>query len=270
MNWSKAEINFVKSQFKKGLGKRSIHKLFNRKFTTKRTVDSINHCISNHCSDVERDLPKILILDVETKPKKAYIWTPRVEYVNNDMLIEDGAIMSWSAKWLGDPDNKVMYADQRGNEKNLQNDYKIMKQLRDLMDQADGVLWQNGDAFDYGEINARFIEHGIEFPSEYFKIDTKKIAKKHLRIPYYSLGYMTSKYNKKYKKLSHKEFPGFSMWEACMQGNRKAWNCMKEYNKFDVLSLEELFVNTLSKVASGNANVAAAMRTYNSKKNNKK
>jgi len=45
---------------------------------------------------------------------------------------------------------------------------------------------------------------------------------------------------------------------------------MKEYNKFDVLSLEELFVNTLSKVASGNANVAAAMRTYNSKKNNKK
>ena len=44
---------------------------------------------------------------------------------------------------------------------------------------------------------------------------------------------------------------------------------MKKYNQFDVLSMEELFVNTLSKFAKGNAKVAAAMRVYNSVKNKK-
>ena len=57
-----------------------------------------------------------------------------------------------------------------------------------------------------------------------------------------------------------------------MRGNIKAWNCMKVYNEFDVLSLEELFVGTLARFAKGNAKVAAAMRAYNaviSKKKNK-
>ena len=60
------------------------------------------------------------------------------------------------------------------------------------------------------------------------------------------------------------------MWDECMKGNVKAWNCMKTYNEFDVLSLEELFVNTLAKFAKGNYKVAAAMRTYNQNVSKKK
>jgi hypothetical protein len=71
---------------------------------------------------------------------------------------------------------------------------------------------------------------------------------------------MTEIYNKKYKKQSHKDFPGFSLWEECMRGNKKAWDSMKKYNIFDVLSLEELFVNTLSKFARGNSRVAKAIK----------
>ena len=85
-------------------------------------------------------------------------------------------------------------------------------------------------------------------------------------MPWDSLAYMTERFNKKYKKQAHKEFPGFSLWDQCIEGNRKAWECMKKYNQFDVLSLEELFVNTLARFAKGNAKVAAAMRAYNAKK----
>jgi hypothetical protein len=75
---------------------------------------------------------------------------------------------------------------------------------------------------------------------------------------------MTERFNHVYKKQDHKEFPGFDLWDKCMAGSVRAWNCMKVYNQFDVLSMEELFVNTLAKFAKGNARVAAAMRTYHS------
>lgn len=265
--WSKSEINFVLREYKKGFSRFEICRKFLKKFTYPRSPNSIKHCIETYGADVEKDLPRVLILDVETKPRKAYIWGPRTEYVGKDMMFEDGAILSWSAKWLGE--KEIFYADQRGKERNLLNDKSLMKKLAKLMNQASIILWQNGDSFDYGEINARFAEHNIELPSHYEKIDTKKIAKRHLRLPYYSLSYMTEKFNTKYKKQSHKQFPGFSMWEECMRGNLKAWDCMKTYNEFDVLSLEELFVNTLAKFAKGDAKVAAAMRTYNKNCNKK-
>lgn len=258
--WSKAEINFVIREFKKGFSRKEIAKKFLEKFEFHRSPDSVKHCIDSHCIHIQKRKPKVLVLDVETKPKKAYIWSPKTEYVNKDMLIEDGSILSWCAKWLGDPSDKVFYEDMRGKEKNLNNDKAMMQKLAKLMSEAELILWQNGDAFDRGEINARFAIHGIPVPDNYDTIDTKKLAKKYLRIPYYSLGYMTEIYNKKYKKQSHKDFPGFSLWEECMRGNKKAWDSMKRYNIFDVLSLEELFINTLSKFARGNSKVAKAIR----------
>jgi hypothetical protein len=45
----------------------------------------------------------------------------------------------------------------------------------------------------------------------------------------------------KYKKKKHKKFPGHELWTECLKGNIDAWNDMKEYNMYDVLSLEELY-----------------------------
>lgn len=37
------------------------------------------------------------------------------------------------------------------------------------------------------------------------------------------------------------EFGGFELWRECLAGNIKAWKEMEKYNKYDVLSLEELY-----------------------------
>jgi hypothetical protein len=37
---------------------------------------------------------------------------------------------------------------------------------------------------------------------------------------------------------------GFSLWVRCLKGELSAWKEMEKYNKYDVLSLEELY-NTL-------------------------
>ena len=52
---------------------------------------------------------------------------------------------------------------------------------------------------------------------------------------------MTDKLCVKYKKLDHGKFPGFELWSECMKGNIEAWDEMEEYNRNDVLSLEELY-----------------------------
>lgn len=260
--WSKGQINFVLSLHKRGLSRREISKEYYSKYLHPRSHSSIKHCIETYGAFIEKNLPRVLLVDIETKPKKSWHWGVWQENISHNMMIEDGAILSWSAKWIGESSDKIMYKDLRGKEKNLMNDKALLKPLVKLMRDADIIIWQNGDSFDYGEINNRIAEHGLEVPDLYKTIDTKKIAKKHLRLPWYSLAYMSERFNKKYKKQNHKQFPGFSLWDECMAGNKKAWDCMKKYNQFDVLSLEELFVDTLAKFAKKNAQVAAAIRAY--------
>lgn len=262
-DWLKSEINFVLREYKKGYSRNEIVKKFKSKFNYTRSPNSIKHCIEVYGFGIEKDIPKVLLLDIETKPKKFWAWGVWQQNLHQNMMIEDGAILSWSAKWIND--DKIMYKDQRGNEKNLMDDKELLKPLAKLMSEADIIIWQNGDSFDCGEINNRIAEHNLPIPDEYKTIDTRKLAKKYLRIPWYSLSYMTERFNKRYKKQSHKDFPGFNLWDECIKGNRKAWNSMKKYNEFDVLSMEELFVNTLAKFAKGNSKVAEAVRAYKSK-----
>lgn len=265
--WSKKEITFVLNKYKAGYSRNEISKAYNQRFFGEfppRSQDSIKHCIDVHGQHIEKALPKVLLLDVETKPLKAYVWGIFDQNIPLNMIQEHGSIMSWSAKWLGDPASKVMYKDMRGKEKNLLNDKALMQPLWKLMDEADCIIWQNGDKFDKGKINDRFIEHGLGSPSEYVTIDTVKIARRYFKFTSNKLEHMTERFCKKYKKQKHDDFPGFSLWDECMKGNKKAWNSMKKYNEFDVLSLEELFL-VLAPYVKNSKHVTGAIRSYNAK-----
>jgi RNase_H superfamily len=184
--------------------------------------------------------PRILLLDIETAPIIAYTWGLWDQTVALNQIKQDWHVLSWAAKWLDDGPNKVMYQDQR-NEKDITNDKKILQGIWKLLDEADIVIGQNSKAFDIKKLNARFIMHGMQPPSSYRQIDTLSMAKKHFAFTSNKLEYMTDKLCVKYKKLQHGKFPGFSMWKACLAGNKDAWKEMEKYNKYDVLSLEELY-----------------------------
>ena len=261
-DWTKSQINFVRNKHKAGMTRREISKQFNEKYKemgVTRTPDSIKHCIEVYCKDIDLDKPKVLFLDVETKPLLAYVWGIWEQNIPLNMIVEHGSIMSWSAKWAGD--SKIFYKDMRGKEDNLLDDKELMKPLWKLMDEADIIVWQNGDRFDYGKINDRFIEHKMGAPSQYKTIDTTKIARKYFNFTSNKLEHLTDRFCKRYKKLKHTDFPGFSLWDQCMKGNVKAWNSMKKYNCYDVLSLEEVFLALIPYVKNNKA-VAAARRCY--------
>lgn len=202
---------------------------------------------------------KVLILDIETAPMIAYVWKLWENDVSLDMLKSDWHVLAWSAKWLGE--KEVMYADQR-NAKNIEDDKKLLEGIWKLMDEAQVIVTQNGRAFDLKRLNARFIINGMKPPSSYKSVDTKVIASTKFGFTSNKLEYMTDKLCTKYKKLKHEKFSGFSLWEQCLKGNKAAWREMEKYNKYDVLSLEELFTKLAPWAPTYNPNLYTEGLTY--------
>lgn len=184
--------------------------------------------------------PKVLIYDIETAPILGYVWRLWDQNVGLNQINADWYILSWSAKWLGAPEDEIMYMDQR-NAKDMEDDSGILSVMWKLLDEADVVITQNGKNFDQKKLNARFILNGFQPPSSYKHIDTKQIASKHFGFTSNRLAYMTDMLCVKYKKLDHQKFAGFELWKECLAGNMEAWNEMEIYNKHDVLALEELY-----------------------------
>jgi uncharacterized protein YprB with RNaseH-like and TPR domain len=258
-----SQITFIVSHFKKGRGRRSIARLFNRRFDTDVTEYSMRRKIEKYTKHIQRDVPKVLYLDIETKPLKAWVWGTFDQNIPLEMLIEDWSVLSWSAKWANSPESEVMYSDNRKKKGDaLVDDKQLLKPLWKLMDEADIIIGQNSDRFDLPKLNARFIEHQMGCPSEFVSIDTYKMAKK-FGFTSHKLAYMTAKLNKKYKKQDHSDFKGFKLWDECIKGNLKAWKSMETYNKYDVLSLEELFLQLAEFIK--NEKVSSALRAYKPK-----
>jgi hypothetical protein len=190
---------------------------------------------------VPRSSPKVLVFDIETAPILAHVWGLWENNVGLNQIQSDWHVLSWSAKWLDDAPEKVMYQDQRGM-KDITNDSDLIRGIWDLLDEADIVITQNGKKFDVKKLNARFILSGFPPPSSFRHIDTQEIAKRHFAFTSNKLAYMTDKLCTKYKKLtSHGKFQGHELWTECLKDNLEAWKEMELYNKYDVLSLEELY-----------------------------
>lgn len=178
--------------------------------------------------------PKVLIIDIETTPILAHVWSIWEQNVGLNQIEQDWKIMSFAAKWL---DNKnVIQVDMEKH-----SERRLLNHLHQLMDEADIVIGQNSKQFDVKKIYARFVHHDMKPPSSFQQIDTKLLAKKHFNFTSNSLEYLSDKLCKKYKKLKHKKFPGMELWTECLKGNKKAWKAMREYNIFDVLTTEELY-----------------------------
>ena len=108
-----------------------------------------------------KDKPKILLFDIETAPMLAHVWSLWENNVSLSQLVGDWHVLSWSAKWLGAPENEVMYMDQR-SAKDIENDSGILKELWHLLNECDGVITQNGKQFDQRKVQARFLIHDFD------------------------------------------------------------------------------------------------------------
>lgn len=184
------------------------------------------------------DGPKILFIDIETKPILGHVWRLWDQNVGLNQIVEDWSILSFCAKWKGS--EEVIYMDLEGQE-DFEDDSVLLDALWRLLNEADIVIGQNSKRFDVKKIFARFILNGLPKPSHFRQIDTMEIAKRQFGFTSNKLEYMTDKLCTVYKKKTHQSFPGHLLWRECLRGNPLAWAEMKDYNIYDVLSLEELY-----------------------------
>lgn len=181
---------------------------------------------------------KILVVDIESSPMLLWGYGLFNQNFSPEMIEKDWNLLTYCAKFVGE--DKIYYGDidPRGGK----TEYDILKEVWELFDQADILLGQNSNSFDIKKLNAKFFEHKIKPYSSFKKIDTLQIAKKSFKFSSNRLGYMTEKFNDDYKKIKHEKFPGISLFVECTRGNEDAWDCIKEYNLFDVLATEELYL----------------------------
>lgn len=192
----------------------------------------------------KKQLPdaKILILDIETMATLAWVWAA---FDTNIIDVQEyGYMLSYAYKWAGN--SKVVvrglddYPDTFAADLSFphaRNDRDLLIELSTVMNQADIIVAHNGKAFDLLTINARLQANRLPPIHPHRTFDTLTELRKNSKF-----------ISNKLDNISHQlgigrkmEHEGFPLWLACARGDVKAWKRMKDYNKHDVVLLEELY-----------------------------
>lgn len=184
--------------------------------------------------------PIIITIDLETSPQKGYFFGSKWE-TNIVSVTEHQVILSYSAKFLNGKQITKGLPDYRGYRMGSLNDKNIVKDIWNLLDEADVVITQNGRDFDHKVLNARFAYHGLTPPSPFKTVDTKVAAKSALRLPSNSLDDLCAFFGIG-RKVPHE---GIELWFRCMEGSKWAWSTMKAYNAHDTALTEKLYLKLL-------------------------
>ena len=174
-------------------------------------------------------MPKVLVLDIETRPAKAYIWKAWDENIGYEQVIEPGGMICWAAKWIGE---KQIYFASQWTDGNL----TMVRRIHELIEEADAVITYNGDKFDLPKLHGEFILAGLKPPAPITSIDVVKHIKK--------LGFLMNRLAfigpllQVGGKIKHE---GFELWRKVMDGDPVARRKMERYNKQDVRLLEKLY-----------------------------
>lgn len=242
MAHSKEFVGKVLKLHQEGLSNRRIAKLLLGRSGAKSTIADIleRERIARSLDLPVKEGAKILQMDIETAPSRVYVWGRFQQNVGQNQVISEHFILTWAAKWLGK--DKIMWdaLDQYPDYNPLtayEDDYKVVKSLWDLLDEADIVVAHNA-AFDTKVMNARFAYHGLPEPSPYKIVCTLKIAKAKFRFPSNKLDSLGE-----YLGVGRKvDTGGFELWAGCYAGDKESFKKMTTYNIQDVNLLEDVYL----------------------------
>lgn len=91
---------------------------------------------------VKPNLPKILILDIETSPLKSYTWGLWKQDINLSQIVSDWFCLTWACKYL---DEDILFSNKLTPEEvKKEDDKRIMNNLWEHLDNSDIVIAHNG------------------------------------------------------------------------------------------------------------------------------
>lgn len=177
-------------------------------------------------------MSKILIWDIETSLMKVGIFQLRTDYVNPEAILEDWHIISGAWKWLGE--DKVYSAVSRKGD----DDSIIVTKLANVLAKADVIIHHNGDKFDVKKLHTRMIRHDImPVYHKLVTVDTLKESKKHFAFSSNRLAYLA-----RFLGVTEKVHSESDYWMREVKKDYSKLKEMVEYNKGDVVTLEEVYL----------------------------
>lgn len=140
--------------------------------------------------------------------------------------------------------------DKERFEKNMHDDYHVVKTIREMLDGVDILVHHYGDVFDLKKFNSRLIYHDLEPLPKILTIDTKKEVSKIAKFTSAKLDWLGSQLVGDVKDKTD-----FQLWIDCADGDKKAIKYMTKYCKQDVALLEKVYLR-LRKYMKGHPNIA--------------
>lgn len=175
-------------------------------------------------------MPRILILDLETRPALAHVWRMFKENISPIQLVEPGSIICVGMKWLGDREVELYSVWEHGHE-------EMTKKVHERLSEADAVITYNGDKFDLPKLTTTFIQHDLKLPPPLTSIDLYKTVKSKLGLDFNRLEFV-AEFLKVGRKVPHE---GFRLWKQVMDGDERAQKKMSDYCKGDVRLTERVY-----------------------------
>lgn len=174
-------------------------------------------------------MAKILALDIEWKPAVAYVWRMWDENIQPDQLIDEGGLLCFCARWIGEKGTMFFSEWEHGSK-------EMAYQAYQLLNEADAVITYNGDKYDIPKLRGHILLHGFRDVPPITSIDLIKTIKK-LGFVMNRLAYIGPLLNAG-KKLKHE---GFQLWRSVLEGDPKAMKRMEKYCVQDVRVLVNLY-----------------------------
>lgn len=172
-----------------------------------------------------------LFFDLEVSPNIVFSWSVgRDISLTHDSILRERAIICVCYKWEGD---SMVHSIEwkKGDDKEL------VKRFAKIIDSADEIVTQNGDAFDVKWLRTRCIHHNVPLSPKFNSLDTLKMARAGFKFNSNKLDYMG-----KFLGAGGKIKTDFDLWKDITLDNCP--NAMKEmvdYCKMDVVRLEQVY-----------------------------
>ena len=220
----------------KGLKSREIASILKVSKSSVNTLyNKYNPKVSTLMNKDTPKFPKVLFIDVETGADiSASFGRFKVNLGQDNIIHEGGWLLSVAWRWGHEKETQGIAASkQQALERD---DSYLCAIIFDLLEQADIVVTQNGDAFDLPLIKARMAINGFSAPKKVKTVDTLKIARQ-MRFNSNKLDSLGEVLGVG-RKMQHE---GIKLWIACQQGDKEALDKMLAYNIQDVELLYKVY-----------------------------
>ena len=175
-------------------------------------------------------MPKVLTLDIETKPGTAYVWRMFKENIAPIQLIQPHDILCVGTKWM-DEKKVNMYTEWEHGRR------EMLSKVLEEINEAEALVTYNGDRFDLKHLMTGFIKEGLAAPPPVASIDLYKFTRNKTQFMSKRLDFVAQELGLG-AKLAHS---GFQLWIDVMNGDVSAQKKMEKYCAQDVRLTEKLY-----------------------------